>query len=68
MILALSEAIYSHRSLNQVSRTKRSPPEVFFGKGVLKITRKFTGEHLCKSAISSNFIGITLQHGCSPVN
>ena len=39
-------------------------PEVFLGKGVLKICSKFTGEHPCRSAISikllkqgiSNFI------------
>ena len=33
---------------------------------------KFTGEHPCRSVISiklqSNFIEITLRHGCSPVN
>ena len=47
-------------------------PEVFLGKGVLKICTKFTGEHPCRSAISiklqSNFIEITLWHGRSPVN
>ena len=46
--------------------------EVFLGKGVLKICSKFTGEHPCRSAISiklqSNFIEITLRHGCFPVN
>ena len=35
-------------------------------------TSKFTGEHPCQSVISiklqSNFIEITLWHGCSPVN
>ena len=44
--------------------------EVFLGKGVLKICSKFPGEHPCRSVISikmqSNFIEITLQHGCSP--
>ena len=43
-----------------------------FGKGVLKIWSKFTGEHPCQSVISiklkSNFIEVTLRHGCSPVN
>ena len=34
-------------------------PEVFLGKGVLKICSKFTGEHL---------IEIALWHGRSPVN
>ena len=41
-------------------------------KGILKICSKFIGEHLCQSVISlklqSNFIEITLRHGCSPVN
>ena len=49
-----------------------SCPEVFLEKGVLKICCKFTGEHSCRSAISiklqSNYIEITLRHGCSPVN
>ena len=47
-------------------------PKVFLGKGVPKICSKFTGEHLCRSAISTklfcNFIEITLQRECSPVN
>ena len=51
---------------------RSSPPEVFLGKGVLKICSKFTGEHPCRSAISiklqSNFLEIALQQGCSPVN
>ena len=45
--------------------------DVFLGKGVLKICSKFTWEHPCRGVISiklrSNFIKITLQHGCSPV-
>ena len=49
-----------------------SHPDVFLGKGVLKIWSKFTGEHPYWSVISiklqSKFIVITLQHGCSPVN
>ena len=51
---------------------RSSRPEVFLGKGVLKICSKFTGEHPCRSAISiklqSNFVEITLWHECSPVN
>ena len=43
---------------------RSSHPEVFLGKGVLKIYSKFTGEHPCLC----NFIEITLRHGCSPVN
>ena len=41
---------------------RRIPPEVFLGKGVLKICSKFTGEHPCPSAISIKSLG------CSPVN
>ena len=45
---------------------------MFLGKDVLKICRKFTGEHPCRAVIlikvQSNFIEITLRHGCSPVN
>ena len=48
---------------------KSSPPEVFSGKGVLKICSKFTGERPCRSVILikllSNFIEITPRHGCS---
>ena len=51
---------------------KRSHPEVFLGKGILKICRKSTGEHSCRRVISiklqSNFIEISLRHECSPVN
>ena len=53
-------------------RNRSSRPDVFLRKGVLKICSKFTGQHSCRSVISvklqSNFIEITLQHGCSPVN
>ena len=49
-----------------------SRPEEFLAKGVLKICRKFTGEHPCQSVISTkllcNFIEIALRHGRSPVN
>ena len=45
---------------------------MFLREGVLKICSKFTGEHPCRSVISvklqSNFIEITLCHGCSPGN
>ena len=51
---------------------RRSGPEMSIGKSVLKICSKFTVEHQCQSLITiklqSNFIKITLQHGCSPVN
>ena len=59
-----------HFTKNKPSRS--SDLEVFLVKGVLKIYSKFTEENPCQSAISiklqSNFIEITLRHGCSPVN
>ena len=55
-----------------VSNDRSGPPEVFLGKGVLKIYRKFAGENPCRSVISiklqNNFIKITFKHGCSLVN
>ena len=46
--------------------------ELFLGNGVLKICRKFTGEHSCRNVISrklqSNFIEIALRRGCSTLN
>ena len=57
---------------NIFSTIRSSYPEVFIGKGVPKIRSKFTGEHPCRSVISiklqSNFITVTLRHGCSHVN
>ena len=51
---------------------RSSRPEVFLGKGVLKIWSKFAGEHPCRSAISIKllciFIEIAFRHGCFPVN
>ena len=48
-----------------------SHPKVFSGKVVLKVWSKFTGENPCRRVISiklqSNFIKITLRHGCLPV-
>ena len=53
-------------------RVKSSHPEVFLGKGVLKICSKLTGEHACRIAITikllCNFIEIALRYGCSPVH
>ena len=50
---------------------KSSCPEVFLEESVLKISRKFI-DRPCRSMISTrslhNFIEITLQHECSPVN
>ena len=51
---------------------RSSHTKEFLGKGVLKTCSNFTREHPCRSAISiklqSNFIEITLLHGCSPAN
>ena len=41
---------------------RSSRPEVFLGKGILKICSKFTGEHTCRST------PIALRHGYSPIN
>ena len=34
------------------------PPEVFFGKGILKICSKVTGEHPCESVIYFNKVAL----------
>ena len=65
--------IFQRISQNSKENFNRSShPEVFLGKGVLKLCGKFTGENPCRSVISmklqSNFIEITLQPGCVPVN
>ena len=39
-------------------------PEVFLGKGVLKICSKFSEEHPCRSVISIKLLGTPLG-GCS---
>ena len=55
-----------------MSEYRSSPPELFLGKGVLKISSKFIGEQQCRSAFSIkllwNFIEIALRHECSPVS
>ena len=51
---------------------RSSPPELFYGKDILKICSRFTGQHRWRSVISiklqSNFIEITLRYGFYPVN
>ena len=51
---------------------RSSHSEVFLGKDILKICSRFKGECPCRSVILikllCNFIEITLQHGCSPIN
>ena len=51
---------------------KNSHPEVFLEKGVLKIWSKFTGEHPCRSVISTKLLrnssGRLLLNGSSKLN
>ena len=61
--------------MSQYCYRQKQPSRRVLRKGVLKICGKFTGEHPCPSVIStklqklqSNFIEITLRHGCSLVN
>ena len=49
-------------SLEQIFRS--SHPKLFLGNGVLKICKKFTGEHPCRSAISHFGMGALLQICC----
>ena len=50
--------------ISRFTNDRRSPPEVFLRKVVLKICSKFTGDHPCRSVISIEFA----RHGCSPVD
>ena len=67
---AFFKSRFNYSPLLQSFRSSR--PEVFLGKGVLRICSKFTGEHPSRIAISMklqrNFIEITLRHACSLVN
>ena len=53
-------------------KSRSSFSKVFLQKVALKMCSKFIGEHLYGSVISinlqSNFLEITLPHGCSPAN
>ena len=53
---------------SQTLPNKSSHPEVVLGKGVLKLRSKFTGEHPCRSVISTKLQSNFIQHGCSPEN
>ena len=46
--------------MSEINRS--SPPEVFLGKGVLKISIKLTGEHSCRSANSVNLENTLTPH------
>ena len=53
----LCENIQSHCFCKKpYHRCRSSPPGLFFGNGVLKICRKFTGEHPCRSVISETHL------------
>ena len=56
----------------EITRFRRSHPDVFLRKGFLKTCSKITREHPCRGVISikllCNFIEIALRHWCSPVN
>ena len=56
--------------LGEINRSNH--PEVFLGKGVLKICSKFAREHPWRSVVSikllCSFIEITFRHECSPLN
>ena len=63
----------TERRIVEKGETQKQPSRRDLLKnGLLKIYSKFTGEHLCRNAISikllGNFVEITLRHGCSPVN
>ena len=61
--------IESPSSFNNV---QKQPSRGALKKRCSEISSKSTGEHPCRSAIliklQSNFIEISLQHGCSPLN
>ena len=62
---------YSFRHETHSTIYRSSRPEVFLEKGVLKICSKFTRDNHAEVRslkLLSNFIEITLRHGCSPVN
>ena len=45
----------------QLQSFRSSHPELFLGKGVLKICSKFTGEHSCRYAISIKLLTTLLK-------
>ena len=71
-ICSIESYLMTPRRKERWIKVRSSHSKVFVGKGVLKIYRKFTGEHPCRSVISiklqSNFIEIALRHRCTPVN
>ena len=54
-------AVGPHYQYNLHFKGRSRPPEVFLGKGVLKICSKFTGEHPCRDAISIKLLATSLE-------
>ena len=57
-IYAVNFGIFSPLQCSTKDVFRSSPLEVFLGKGVLKICRKFTGERPCGSVISINMLHV----------
>ena len=66
LIMAYSEGLKNSPYLILSILFRSSPPEMFLGKGVLKICSKFTGEHPRLSMISikllCNLLKVAFQH------
>ena len=62
---------WNSQTCNPIFLIRKEPSRCALSEGCLNICSKFTGEHPCRSFISikllSNFIEITLWHGCFPV-
>ena len=62
---------WNSQTCNPIFLIRKQPSRCALSEGCLNICSKFTGEHPCRSFISikllSNFIEITLWHGCFPV-
>ena len=54
------------KTLNSWSSVQKQPPEMLYGKRVLRNFPKFTGKHLCQSLFFNKVAG--LRHRCSTVN
>ena len=70
--LVLNKSLNESGTITLFSHYRSNHPELFLGKGVLKVCRKFKGEHPCQNASSikllCKFIEIALRHRCSPVS
>ena len=70
--LSVAKNCFSYESALLRFRSRSSYPEMFLEKSVLKICRKFTGEHPCQCLVlitlQNSFIEIALWHERSRVN